>query len=121
MSMKLEERAQQVWPILTQAARNRQLLTYTQVAERIGMAPQGMGQILARIMWYCDQNGLPPLTVLVVQRETGKPGPGLTTTGDVDRDREAVFERNWDAQLPPAASDFAAAAAAATSRRADFS
>ena len=119
--MKLEQRAQQVWPILTAAARNRQLLTYTQVADRIGMATQGMGQILARIMWYCDQNGLPPLTVLVVQKETGKPGPGLTTIGDTDKDREAVFERNWDAQLPPTASDFADAAAEGSSRSADSS
>jgi len=108
--MKLEERAQQAWQILTGAARNRQVLTYTIVADRIGMAPRGMGQVLGRIMWYCQQNALPPLTVLVVQRQTGLPGPGLTTVESIGKDREEVFEFNWDDLLPPSSADFARAA-----------
>lgn len=32
---------------------------------------------LGHILFWCEQHGLPPLTVIVVSIETGKPGEGL--------------------------------------------
>ena len=106
--MTNEEKAQLAWQVLTGAARNRQILTYEHVARRIGMATPGMGNVLEPIMRYCVERGVPPLTVLVVQKGTGVPGPGLTTSSDFDSDREAVFIHNWDAQVPPSAAEFRA-------------
>ena len=106
--MKVEERAQQAWQILSGAARQRQILTYGMLGERMGMPPIATGAPLHCVMAYCAARDLPPLTVLVVSAETGLPGSGLTTVQDLPEDREAVFTYNWDASLPPSANDFAA-------------
>jgi hypothetical protein len=82
------ERAMQTWPILLGAAHNRQTLTYTIVADLIGMGPGTLAQVLDVIMRYCTRHGLPPLTSLVVNKDTGQPGTGLTTLEELNRDRE---------------------------------
>jgi len=46
-------------------------------------------------MKHCDANGLPPLTCLVVNQETGMPVSGLSIEKDLPRDREAVYTKNW--------------------------
>jgi hypothetical protein len=56
-------------------------------------------------MKYCEANGLPPLTCLVVNQETGLPGSGLTTLADLPRDREAVYRRAWFAMTPVRTAD----------------
>ena len=65
-----------------------------------------MGQFVGPIMYYCQENQLPPLTVLVVNKDTGLPGEGLTTLEDVNRDRERVFAHDWFQMEPPEAGDF---------------
>jgi len=60
-------------------------------------------------MWYCQDRELPPLTVLVVNQDTGLPGEGLTTLEDVNVDREKVFGYDWFSLEPPQVNDFAAA------------
>lgn len=57
-------------------------------------------------MWFCQEKQLPPLTVLVVNQETGLPGEGLSTLGEVNRDRESVFNFNWFSIEPPQNADF---------------
>ena len=104
--MRVEQRAQQAWQVLTGAARNRQILTYGLLAERLSILPIAATGPLHCIMNYCASEGLPPLTVLVVNTETGLPGSGLTTLHDLAKDREAVFRYNWDALLPPSAEGF---------------
>jgi hypothetical protein len=52
-------------------------------------------------MRYCDTNGLPPITALVVRKGIGRPGSGLKTLGaDPDRDRENVFRYEWFKRAP---------------------
>ena len=60
-------------------------------------------------MCYCAQNDLPPLTVLVVRKDTGQPGKGLTASEDPESDRERAFAWDWSAMEPPEAEDFEAA------------
>src|SRR5690606_14586620 len=79
IQMKQEERAAQVWPVLVLAARNRQTLTYDLLGRLIGVPRQGLAHTLGHIMYWCKQNGYPPLTVLVVN-QSGRPGEGLSTT-----------------------------------------
>jgi alkylated DNA nucleotide flippase Atl1 len=108
------ERALQVWQVLTCAAHNRQVLTYELVAERIGLGggARALAQILGIVMRYCEENKLPPLTVLVVKKGTGKPGTGLTTIEEVNRDRESVFGFGWHRLTPPSKPDFEGVAGA---------
>jgi hypothetical protein len=101
------QRASQIWSLLVCAARERKTYKYGDVAEILGFAGAGvMAQILGCIMWFCDENGFPPLTVLVVNKETGLPGEGLSTLEEVNKDREAVFGFNWFGIDPPQNIDF---------------
>ena len=100
-------RAMQVWQILIAAAHERRTLTYGEVAGLLGVEGAGvLAQILGLIMTYCQQNGLPPLTVLVVNQDTGLPGSGLTTVEDLPKDREAVYRQDWYSRYPAQIADF---------------
>lgn len=97
-----EHRALQVYQILIGCARNRQILTYDILAEMLGFGGAGVfSQTLGHIMFWCLDNDLPPLTVLVVNKGTGSPGPGLGEADDLNSTRERVFAYNWYNLLPP--------------------
>lgn len=101
------QRASQIWSLLVCAARERKTYTYGNVADILGFGGAGvMAPLLGCIMWFCEENDLPPLTVLVVNQDTGLPGEGLSTLEEVNEDREAVFEFNWFVIEPPQNSDF---------------
>lgn len=99
--MNVYERAWQVWPLLAFAARNRQTLTYEIVAQLTGMATPGLGKVLEPIQSYCLLNRLPPLSALVVNKETGLPGVGFIAVEDVPRELIRIFEHNWVARPCP--------------------
>ena len=108
--MTRAQRALQIWSLLICAARERKTYTYGEIADVLGMGgARVIGQFLGPIMYYCEQNDLPPLTVLVVNQETGLPGEGLTTIEEVNSDREGVFAYDWFAMEPPETDEFEAA------------
>lgn len=99
-------RALQIWPILIGAAHNRQTVTYKILAHILGFGGPGvLGRMLGYIMFYCIQNHLPPLTILVVNQETGVPGDGLID-GDLHELREQVFGYPWYGLYPPTENEF---------------
>lgn len=105
--MNRSERAMQVWMILISAAEQRKTLTYGMVANHLGFHGAGvLAKILGRIMRYCEQHELPPLTCIVVSRNTGVPGSGLTTVKSLPEDIERVFRYNWYARYPVQIADF---------------
>ena len=58
--------------------------------------------MLGHIAIYCKENGLPPLTDLVVKKTTGLPGGGLATqVADFNAERERVYEHEWYSMFPP--------------------
>jgi putative restriction endonuclease len=90
----------------------RQVLTYEILADLIGMGPEGKGagtlaQPLGLVMEYCKARQLPPLTVLVVNKNTGQPGKGLTTIQELHSDRERVFNQKWLEMRPPQVAELA--------------
>src|SRR4030042_598401 len=94
-------RALQIWQVLIGAAYHRQLLTYGMLAKMLGhQGARTLTQPLGHIMFYCRENGLPPLTILVVNQDTGCPGEGFTGA-EANADREAVFQFNWYDIVPP--------------------
>jgi len=102
-------RASQIWQILVCKASNRQTLTYGQLADLLGFEGAGtLAHFLGHIMYYCIQNDIPPLTVLVVNQDTGLPGEGLINA-DLNADRERVFSFDWFGLVPPTPEKFSAA------------
>ena len=105
--MSHDERSLQIWTLLVCAARERRIYTYGQIADVLGFAGAGtMGNMLGAIMWHCQDYGYPPLTILVVNQTSGRPGDGLMLAGDVDSERERVFQFDWFAIRPPQTGDF---------------
>ncbi|WP_197498805.1 hypothetical protein [Halodesulfovibrio spirochaetisodalis] len=103
------QRALQIWSILICAAKDRKTYTYGGVADILGFEGAGvMGGMLGPIMRYCDENDLPPLTVLVVNQETGLPSSGLITVTkkNMHQRREEVFNFDWFGEEPPQTEDF---------------
>lgn len=99
--MDASERAAQIWPLLTLAARNRQTLTYPLLGSLVGVPQAGLGQLLEPIQSYCLLNDLPPLSILVVSSQDGMPGTGFSAVQDVPRHQQRVFDFDWLARKPP--------------------
>lgn len=101
-------RAIQIWQILISKAHNRQTITYGNLAGLLGYSRADlMAYKLGHIMYFCKENNLPPLTVLVVNKETGKPGDGFTeNVDDFDVERENVFKYDWYGLCPPSKKQF---------------
>ena len=95
MPVDHQQRAGQLWPLLTEAAARRETLTYGQAATAIGIHHRPIRYALSPIQDYCLDQGLPWLTALVVSATTGRQGAGyLGEPGNVD-DVEEVFQENW--------------------------
>jgi hypothetical protein len=107
-------RAFQIYMVLIGLAWNRQTITYGNLSTN-QMEGFGTGGILDRplncIMRWCDSNNLPPLTVLVVNDETGEPGHGLSTVpgNKWPAAQQRVFGVNWFSFQPPTPSQLKAA------------
>ena len=70
--MERYEIAARVWSMLTEAAKSRKVLYYSDIDSS---NPQMVGKLyLEPIQSYCLLEDLPALTVLVVGRATGRPG-----------------------------------------------
>jgi hypothetical protein len=69
----------------------------------IGVPSAGLGQLLEPIQSYCILHGLPPLTVLVVQQDSGLPGSGFTgaSASDFAKAQISVFAHDWLAEGNP--------------------
>jgi hypothetical protein len=63
----------------------------------LGVPTVGLGQLLEPIQSYCKSEGLPPLTVLVVQQDSGLPGPGFTgaSASQFAKAQAEVFSEDW--------------------------
>ena len=93
-------RAAQIWQVLVSKAYNRQTVTYGELAEILGYkSAHVLGHALGHINYYCKENDLPPLTVIVVHQETGL--PAYKVDADMNRAREAVYDYNWYDVVPP--------------------
>ncbi len=105
--MKSAIRAQQAWQYLIGKAFNRQISRYEELRELMGYRTSNpLGVILGCIMFYCEQNNLPPLTIIVVNKD-GIPGEGFTAEKlkNYHKRREDVFNFPWYTLMPPTAEE----------------
>lgn len=101
-------RALQAWQYLIGKASNRQTAQYDDLRKLMEYTDnRPLTAPLACIMWYCEQNGLPPLTIIVVNR-AGVPGDGFTADAlkDFHKRREDVFDYPWYRMVPPTVGEF---------------
>jgi hypothetical protein len=97
-------RAYQAYLILIGLAANQQTIQYRQLC---GKMHYGVGPILSsplgRIMRWCDREGLPALTSIVVEKDTGLPSTGLSTVpnDNFPAEQQRVFSFDWYSILPP--------------------
>jgi HNH endonuclease len=101
-----EEYAYRAWPILCQLAADGSVITYGDLGELIGTTHRHIGRVLSVIQTYCLNAQLPPLTILVVNKNTGRPGEGFIAwdADDIDTGFEQVYNyTNWLALPNPLA------------------
>lgn len=116
----LDARMIQAWMILIGKARNRQTITYGDLAKLMTggeksslgkRAGQWKGMRLGFLYAYCKERGLPLLPVIVVTKETGLPAdmapyrPNKLDGPDPNAERERVFHFDWFAIHPPREGD----------------
>lgn len=98
------DRAVQAWLILVSAAMHRQTLTYEGLSVLMyGKKAQGvLDKILGHIAFYCNDNGLAPLTSIVVGKGRGTPGADIPIDiNELDSERERVYVADWYDVYPP--------------------
>ena len=93
------EWATKAWGVLVMVASQRGTIRYGELAEFIGYEGVHMGGMLDVIQDYCEAQGAPALTTLVVGKETGR--PTRSSVEDVDAEREKVYTHRWHRMLPP--------------------
>ena len=72
-------------------------MTYGHLSKLIGVPTAGLGQLLEPIQSFCILEKLPPLTILVVQQDSGLPGSGFTgaKASEFAKAQMEVFEFGW--------------------------
>ena len=111
----VEARALQIYLILIGAAQRHEIITYGDLGPMLGHVRGGafLAQQLGPLMAWCVRNKLPALTSLVVNRQTGIPGEGLSTVGENDfpAEQQRVFEYDWYSIYPPSLKELNSARA----------
>lgn len=105
-------RAVQCWQILVGKAMNRQTVTYEGLGELMFQrrAAGVLAQILGYVAFYCNDQGLAPLTTLVVRKSGGEPGSGIPVDQTtIDAQREDVYSTDWFDIYPPSEEELSEA------------
>ena len=108
----VRRRLLKIWQVLISRARNRQTITYGELALLIGeegIHQRNLGPYLNHIVAFSMQAAKKDLTVIVVRQDTGKPSKGnpmVAAVSDVDKEREEVFKIQWFSLTPPTPGDF---------------
>lgn len=111
-SSKHPDRAVQAWIILVGAAMSRQTLTYKGLSALMYRrdAAGVLNRVLGHVAFFCIENGLPPLTSIVVGKGRGTPGQDIPLDlSKLDAERERVYAHDWYDEYPPTSAMLAAA------------
>src|SRR4051812_34592430 len=81
-SMSTPESASRALPFLIQSALRRRTVTYGELGQRINRHPRDLAEVLRYIRDdVCAPRGLPPLSAIVVSKQSGLPGGGFLAGG----------------------------------------
>jgi hypothetical protein len=100
--------ALRLYLILICCAARGETVTYEELAQRAHQQDKGLlTPPLDLVAGWCKANGLPALTLLVVETVTGKPSPVVEAARkeDVEAERDRVREYDWFAIFPPSVAE----------------
>lgn len=103
MAKNWEHAAGILWPILIDAAKEERNPTYSELAPSINTNPLNVGKALGPILFHCMDYRLPPLTSIVIGKNTGIPGDGFIAwdVDDIDSAHNMVYQYDWSAIKNP--------------------
>ncbi|MDR0216408.1 MAG: HNH endonuclease [Comamonas sp.] len=93
------QRAFLAWDVLAEVAKSKsKTITYSDLATKINVHHRAVRYVLGVIQDYCITSGLPPLTILVVNKGNGKPGHGFIAHDpeDFEAGLDMVAAYNWN-------------------------
>ena len=103
MPHPMHPKTQAVFDCLKQCAAQQRTVNYGDVGKQVGLAARGTAKPLYYIRDVCLERGLPPLTALVVRKDTGLPSVGLkpdqtqVTRAEWHEMTSRVFAYDWSA------------------------
>lgn len=101
-----ETEARFLWHILIFASSKNRTLSYEEVGCEMKINQRQVGRPLGTIQRYCIDNGLPPLTRIVVRKGTDQPGDNYKIIETLAKDKKNVFRKNWEKEKKPSQNDF---------------
>ena len=76
----MSDRLERMIHLLTYIHSRNETITYGEVGRIIGMFHRHVGPMLTKeVAPYCQENNLPDLWMVIVNKETGRPGRGAYT------------------------------------------
>ncbi len=99
--MSTRNQANEVWCVLVAIAHTQgRTITYEELGDLTGLNHRKLGAPLEMVAQYCKRNGCPPLTALVVRKDTGVPSEesaqfGARTPAEIFRIQRRVYEFDW--------------------------
>ena len=107
------EQAHFVWAALSAwvVHRNGDLITYGELAKLLGYEPQAgrtLAEALGVVSLYCLYNDLPPLSCIVVPKNSDTPGwEGMIPAGSTSKKEQIkVWKTNWHLYRTPTPGTF---------------
>jgi len=103
MAVNHYQKAFGAWPVLVERAETQATIYYSELAELIGIYHRAVTHVLSVIQQYCLDEGLPPLTILVVNKKHKAPGPGFIAWqfDNLEEGFETVYRYDWSQVLNP--------------------
>lgn len=97
------ERAFRIWAELVTFAKAKRPVTYGMLATLTDVHQRALRYPLALLETYCVDNGLPPLSILVVAKDSGRPRDGFAAwdLDDFDTGVEQVYAFDWTTYRNP--------------------
>lgn len=99
--------AQRIYPLLrarVPATKAKAVITYGQLGEAVGVAAKFLANPLGELVLWCRREGLPAISALVVNAETGYPGEGYYGVAhglDMNEDPRGAIDA-WQAEVTKA-------------------
>lgn len=92
-----KEQAIRIWKKLIEVAKTERTITYKELGQAVGMHYRAFTPPLDIIQYYCRDNALPPLTILVVLSTTHQPSTGFVTAQpeEYPQKQAEVFRFEW--------------------------
>lgn len=101
--LNYESSAFKAWEILVRLAKQRDVITYGELAELVSVHYRSVRFVLGHVQNHCLNYNLPPLTILIVNKSTRKPSTGFIAFShdNIEQGRAEVQNYDWSKESNP--------------------